>query len=269
MKIPQVKFIIQSFAPRILVFVLCVSTFTTFSFGQKVLRMEGPKAEVQSLRLAVAPTPVVFNGNVTCAQLANTVAFPNIEDGDSLKLDFSTPNGTFEFTNGPKREVLGDEYPGLSITVVSSGSTLTSFSSQVSITAVIVKAGDTSYVYPYNPAANSDTGLATGDQNAISHLTFCIGLRGAVTAGEGTISGRVARADGSGIYGARMTVTNAVTGESSTVLTSPFGYYRFEDLDVADLYFVTVKHKRYSFADSMRTFTLNDNLAEVDFVASP
>ena len=89
-----------------------------------------------------------------------------------------------------------------------------------------------------------------------------------VTAADGSISGRVARADGSGIYGARITVMNAVTGESRTVMTSPFGNYMVEGLETADLYQVSVSHRRYKFENSMRTFTLNDSVAELDFTAN-
>jgi len=92
---------------------------------------------------------------------------------------------------------------------------------------------------------------------------------GGVTAGEASITGRVVRADGRGISGARMSLTNALTGETSIVNTSPFGYYRFEELEVATSYFVTIRHKRYSFADNMRTFTLNADVADLDFVANP
>ena len=92
---------------------------------------------------------------------------------------------------------------------------------------------------------------------------------GGVTAGEASITGRVVRADGRGISGARMSLTNALTGETSIVNTSPFGYYRFEELKVATSYFVTIRHKRYSFADNMRTFTLNADVADLDFVANP
>ncbi|MDQ3220087.1 MAG: carboxypeptidase-like regulatory domain-containing protein [Acidobacteriota bacterium] len=91
---------------------------------------------------------------------------------------------------------------------------------------------------------------------------------GGITAADGSISGRVARADGSGIYGAKITVTNAVTGEARTVLTSPFGNYMLEGLETADLYQVSVRHRRYTFENSMRTFTLNDNVAELDFTAN-
>jgi len=258
MKNPHVKFIIHSFAPRILVFLICVCAFTIFSFGQKT----ETASKDGSLSIMAAPAPESQDGNPDCASL-------NLSTGaNEFKIDREPRSGsqTFSFTVDGTTQM---------VTVTRTGNSF-SFSSTIEISAVIVKGGPGSNVYYYTPFTNGGTpdGVDLTTRNnggfGISHISFCYGEpSGQVSAGEGSISGHVVRADGRGIHGARMTVTNAVTGESSTVLTSPFGYYRFEDLDVADLYFVTVKHKRFSFADSMRTFTLNDNLAEVDFVASP
>ncbi|MDM7923436.1 MAG: carboxypeptidase-like regulatory domain-containing protein, partial [Pyrinomonadaceae bacterium] len=88
------------------------------------------------------------------------------------------------------------------------------------------------------------------------------------TAAPASISGRVATADGTGIYGARMVLTNASTGETVYATTNPFGYYTFEGMPVSDFYILGVGHKRYTFAENQRTFTLNEDLVGVDFIAN-
>ncbi len=66
-----------------------------------------------------------------------------------------------------------------------------------------------------------------------------------------------------------MTVINGATGETTTALTNPFGYYTIDNLQVGEFYLLQVAHKRYSFAEQSKTLTLNDSIADVDFIANP
>ena len=89
------------------------------------------------------------------------------------------------------------------------------------------------------------------------------------TAAPASISGRTVDSFGNGISSSRITVTNAQTGETFYAITNPFGYYTIEGPEVGNFYIMTVSNKRYTFADSMRTFTLDDNLYDMDFIANP
>jgi len=89
------------------------------------------------------------------------------------------------------------------------------------------------------------------------------------TAAPATISGRAVDSFGRGISGARITVMNAQNGELSSAITNSFGYYTVVGTEVETFYTMTISHKRYTFADDTRTFTLHDNLAGVDFIANP
>jgi hypothetical protein len=89
------------------------------------------------------------------------------------------------------------------------------------------------------------------------------------TAAPASISGRAVDSFGTGIGGARITVTNAQTGDTFVATTNPFGYYMIEGTEVENFYIMTISHKRYVFADDTRSFTLLDNLTGVDFVANP
>ncbi len=69
--------------------------------------------------------------------------------------------------------------------------------------------------------------------------------------------------------GVRVTMMNAQTGEMFTAITNSFGYYTIEGPEVNNFYMMTVSHKRYVFADGTRSFTLNEDLVGVDFIANP
>jgi hypothetical protein len=52
-------------------------------------------------------------------------------------------------------------------------------------------------------------------------------------------------------------------------MTNPFGYYNFTDLPVGRTYILAVGNKRYVFPGNPRVVSLQNDLADVDFVASP
>lgn len=265
MKVPQVNRFKNTTASRIIVSLLFVSLFSAFSFAQKAT--EGaPQSEV-------APTPIILGGNPSCATLnaSTNPAFAHITEDWELKINTGTPSGTYPFMNGGVVEYVGPEQAGKSLTVVSASnpSRITSFTSQVTITAVIIKTGSTSYVYPYSAGTSGDTNLNTGANNAISHISFCFGVSLNPSAADATVSGRVVDSNGRGISGARIQVTNATTGVVSSILSSTFGYYAVSELESADTYIMTVDHRRYQFANNTRTFNLNEDLTNEDFVANP
>jgi hypothetical protein len=86
------------------------------------------------------------------------------------------------------------------------------------------------------------------------------------SAAQVEIIGRVIDEKGSGIRGATLTLTNANSLETRTVLTSTFGYYRIESVDVGDFYILTVNHRRYGFPNGQLAFTVVDTLTDMDFV---
>jgi hypothetical protein len=91
----------------------------------------------------------------------------------------------------------------------------------------------------------------------------------APTAGHASVAGRITDNRGHGVRGVTLTLFNASTGEVKTATTSQFGYYVFEELEVSTFYVVTAfGNKKYSIEDNQRSFTLNDSLVNVDFLAS-
>jgi hypothetical protein len=83
-----------------------------------------------------------------------------------------------------------------------------------------------------------------------------------------TVSGRVTTADGRGITSVRVSIVSP-TGETRTVMTTTFGYFRFTDVEAGQTYILSVASKRFSFAESSRLIQVADNIADCNFVASP
>lgn len=86
----------------------------------------------------------------------------------------------------------------------------------------------------------------------------------APTAADVSVSGRVLTADGRGIANAVVNLTDQ-SGQTRQALTSPFGYYSFDDVQAGETYIATVRSKRYTFTP--RTLNVADQLTGVDFVA--
>lgn len=105
-------------------------------------------------------------------------------------------------------------------------------------------------------------------QNPASIDPTMVIVKGAPTSSSASVSGQVRDSFGVGIAKAAITVMNASTGGTRQVITNAFGFYAVDDLPVGDIYFVSVSHKRYTFAQAYVTFTLNDNLTGLSFVAN-
>jgi hypothetical protein len=75
---------------------------------------------------------------------------------------------------------------------------------------------------------------------------------------SGTINGRVVSASGGGIRRATVNVINLTTLETQTRVTNDFGYFRFNNLPILNLYLVTVRSKRYNFSFSNQLVEFTD-----------
>ena len=86
------------------------------------------------------------------------------------------------------------------------------------------------------------------------------------TAANISISGRVLTPDGRGLRNARVTLTDQ-NGVTRTVLTSAFGYYRFDEIAVSQIVIVQVVSKRYSFQPQI--VNVSEDLEDFNFTAMP
>jgi hypothetical protein len=81
-----------------------------------------------------------------------------------------------------------------------------------------------------------------------------------------TVSGKVKTADGRPIKGASVVIRDAETNAViRTALSSPFGYYRLDQIETGRLYALSVSHKRYIFALPAHLLEINEDRTGVDF----
>lgn len=83
------------------------------------------------------------------------------------------------------------------------------------------------------------------------------------------LSGRVVTGYGAGIKNVAITVQGGDTTKPITVITGTFGRYAIKGLSAGQSYIVSVGAKKYVFTDPVRIVSLDDNVTDLDFVASP
>jgi len=88
------------------------------------------------------------------------------------------------------------------------------------------------------------------------------------SAADAEVTGRVTDAYGRAISSVKMTLTNASTGEVSVMYTNTFGYYTFKGLPVGDFFVMTAQARRHLFVNGSVSFSLEDNIAGLNFQAS-
>lgn len=128
----------------------------------------------------------------------------------------------------------------------------------------------------------SPSGLLSGTPTAIGIYSFTVkatdtdgvaGVRQYIlqvfgpTAANVSISGRISAFDGNGIRNVIVTLTDA-NGNTRTTRSSAFGYYQFDEVESGETYVISVVSKRFTFAQSSQILTVNDELTNVDFIAS-
>ncbi len=127
---------------------------------------------------------------------------------------------------------------------------------------IFIKApfGATSQTYDV-PISGANPGRGAGAVRFIPSFLL------APTAASATVSGRITTAGGRGIARVFVTLTDTETGETRRILSSQFGYYRFDDVAVGKNYVIAVAAKRYVFEPNNRVITPNEDLTNEDFIA--
>ena len=115
------------------------------------------------------------------------------------------------------------------------------------------------YTTEYFPA----TGLNWNTRIAAFKFPGCL----APTAAPVGISGRVSGIGGRGLSNVFVTLTST-EGTSWTARTNNFGNFRFESIPSGATYILAAKAKGVTFANNPRPINVNDDLFDVDFIAS-
>ena len=111
-----------------------------------------------------------------------------------------------------------------------------------------------------NPSVSNAAG---GDGTDIGSVELQVAL-----AADVSLAGKVTNALGEPIRAAEISVQGS-DGVVRRTLTSQFGYYRITGLEAGGTYFISVKAKRYTFANPIQAVTAGDNLTGIDFTAAP
>ncbi len=90
----------------------------------------------------------------------------------------------------------------------------------------------------------------------------------APTAAAVSITGRVFTSSGQGIRNARLILTSP-DGARRTAITTTFGYYAFDGVEVGHTYVLEIAAKKHTFANPTRVFSLQDHVTDMDFHAQP
>lgn len=261
------------------VLLITVLLSPTTSFGQEKSGETDVPDTSPTIIEPLAPPPILVSGssNVTCAQLRdmNIPGLGHMLDAWEFKIDDppfgvntyrldGSDGGTVQ--NGPPNANMSVTYDRTSSTTVSSwqvsASPVTALDRRVA--AVIIKGGNQGKnVYSYNPITTSDVGPFTtpGARQAISHVSFCFERSLAPSAATVQVSGRVI-ADGNAVSRARVNIVDE-NGQTRSVTTNSFGYYRFEEVEVGQTYIISVFSKGYQFTP--RLISINDELSDLDF----
>jgi uncharacterized repeat protein (TIGR01451 family) len=136
------------------------------------------------------------------------------------------------------------------------------------VTTVLTDNIDATNVDIFGPGTTPHPDSVLQNQNPASIDPTIVVIK-APTSALATLDGIVRDAHGNGIVNATITIMNASTGAVTTVFTGSFGYYFAQELPAGDTYVVSVSHRRYRFPNSVVSFTLNDSVSGLSFVASP
>lgn len=86
------------------------------------------------------------------------------------------------------------------------------------------------------------------------------------TAASVSVGGRVMTADGTGIGKTTVTITDS-SGRVYTTLSSPFGFYRFDNISVGDTYVISASAKGRQFEQPQQVVFVEDSTDGVNFIA--
>ncbi len=88
------------------------------------------------------------------------------------------------------------------------------------------------------------------------------------TAANVSVSGRVLTANGNGIRNVFVKLTDP-SGATRRVISTSFGYFRFDDVEAGQTYVVSVQSKRYQFSNSTQVISVGDEISDLVFTALP
>lgn len=115
------------------------------------------------------------------------------------------------------------------------------------------------------PIYNAGMQVCKISPTVISLSPFAV-VQFAPLAANVSVGGRISASNGNGIRNVIVSLTES-DGNTRTVRTGAFGYYRFDEVEVGETYIISVRAKRFTFAQSSQVLNVSEDSANVDFVA--
>jgi hypothetical protein len=235
-----------------------------------------PGANGGSRDLQLSATAVIFPAFITIEKTVVTLA---LETSSTFQFGFTSSVGVFPGTSFTLVDNIAEPFPDPRVGGTINSVGITNFGSGNLITVT-----ENNYSPTWTLASISCSSIGGTNNNTINPGARSVAIQ--LEEGESvkctynntqlqpsaapaSVSGRAVDSFGTGIGGARITVMDAQSGNVYGAITNPFGYYSVEGLEVGNFYVMTISHKRYEFADNTRTFSLQDDITGVDFVANP
>lgn len=259
---------------RTLQFLLVILLFAFSSFAQAIKVTETATTEVEARALGgvvtvTAPTVLTSNGS-------NIVV--NIDASDMTGQGVFGFDGRIQFAPGvidPIAPNFGCSTAGTLF--AGAGVTCNLFPTPnvitFSVSGLLVPAAGSGTILKLNFNVSG----AAGTNSPLAFQSFVFGegdpmstlIDGSVTvltptAAGTSVSGMVMSQSGDAIGGVRITLMNQA-GEVRTAISNPFGFYRFDDIPVGQIYILSATSKRYTFAP--QTISVFDEIANLNLVA--
>lgn len=108
---------------------------------------------------------------------------------------------------------------------------------------------------------NGTNGGGTARNGSVSVVAL------APTAAAVSVGGRVLTMSGRGILNVRLSLTDS-SGQVRTTVSTSFGYYRFDDVQVGETYILSATGKHYTFSQPVQVLNINDETNGVNFIAN-
>jgi hypothetical protein len=90
----------------------------------------------------------------------------------------------------------------------------------------------------------------------------------APTAAGASIDGRVLGLFGEGLPNTTLILSGGTLLVPRTARTSPFGYFRFEDVEVGQVYILSIRNKKYGFGQNTQIISLLEDVTDIIFQAN-
>jgi hypothetical protein len=232
----------------------------------EIFRLVNPPAGANTVQVTLASVPVVGNPFVNYV-VGGAISLNGVSQG--------TPNGAFFPSSGTSDSPIV-------IVTDSAGGDLVLDTLAVSPSAVFVApgagqierwdgqtffgnafdigAGSTEFALS-SPATTSNWIMSAPDNWALGAVTV---RQFITTAASVSVSGRLVAPNSRGVSYARVKMIGA-SGEPRYAVTNPFGYYRFENVQVGEIYTFTVESKQYGFEP--QSVLIAEERNDLDFIA--